>query len=145
LILISRPIITRTHAFIVACEPKRTKNKENPRTFHVATSDVDGDNDDDDNNNKNNNNNNNNHNYHSSTPEKIQQYTDMKEELISTYIWQLKTVYLVPQVLLTTGVIPNKLHGSLKLLNLRPTLYILMLLAAVLNACCIVRKFLEKQ
>jgi len=141
LILVSCPIITRTHAFIVACEPENTKNKQNPRTFHKTTSDIDDandDKDDDDNDDdNNNNNNNNNHNYHSSTTEKLQQYTDLKEEL--------KTASLVPQVLPTAGVIPNKLHGSLKLLNLRLTLYILTLLAAVLNTCCIVGKVLAKQ
>jgi len=133
LILISCPIITSTHAFIVACEPRSTKNKQNPRTFNTATSDVDDDNDekDDDNNN------NNNHHYHSSTTEKLQQYTDLKVEL--------KTAYLVPQVPPTAGVIPNKLHGSSKLLNLRLALYILMLLAVVLNTCCIFGKFLAKQ
>ena len=75
------------------------KNKENPRTLHMATSivvvvvvvvDDDGDDDDDDDN------------YHSSTTEKLQQYTDLKEELIR--ICQLKTAYLVPQVLPTAGV-----------------------------------------
>jgi hypothetical protein len=67
----------------------------------------------------------------------------LKEELIR--ICQLKTAYLVPKVLPTAGVIWNKLHGSLKLLNFCPTLYILMLLAGVLTTCCIIRKFLAKQ
>ena len=119
MIFISCPIITRTHAFIFACEPDSAEYKDNPRTFRIATSDVDDDNDDDDGDNDDNNNNNQHH--HSSTTEKFQQYTDLKEELIR--IWQLKTTYLVPQVLPTAGVIPNKLHRSLKVLNLRPTLF----------------------
>jgi len=36
-------------------------------------------------------------------------------------------------VLPTTGIIPKKSHKSLKLLNLHPALYILMLEAVILN------------
>jgi hypothetical protein len=66
----------------------------------------------------------NSHSLHSTIAEKLQMYTDLKEELIR--IWQLKTAYIVPQGLSTTGIIPNKLHKGLKLLNLRPVLYILV-------------------
>jgi hypothetical protein len=34
--------------------------------------------------------------------------------------------YKIPLVLSTTGIIPNKLHKRLKLLNLYPAVYILM-------------------
>jgi len=34
--------------------------------------------------------------------------------------------YVIPLVLSTTGIIPNKLHETFKMLNLRPDLYILM-------------------
>jgi len=47
--------------------------------------------------------------------------------------------YYLPQVLL------KRLHKSLKLLNLRPALYILKQKAVILNTCCIARKFLAEQ
>jgi hypothetical protein len=37
------------------------------------------------------------------------------------------------------GIIPNKSHGSLKLLNLLPGLYVLMQRAVMLNKCRVVR------
>ena len=62
----------------------------------------------------------NSHNLHSTVTEKLRKYTDWKEDF--TRIWQLKMVYIISSVLSTTGNIPNKLHGSLKLLNLlKPT------------------------
>jgi hypothetical protein len=60
-------------------------------------------------------------------------------------IWQLKTAYKIPLVLSSMGIIPNKLHKSLKLLNLCPALYIGMQKAVILNTCCIVRNFLAEQ
>jgi hypothetical protein len=69
--------------------------------------------------------------------------TDLKDELIR--IWQLKTAYIIPLVLSTMGVIPNKLHESLKLLNLHPDLYILIQKAVILNTCSTLRKFLAEQ
>jgi hypothetical protein len=77
--------------------------------------DADDDDDDDDNNNNNNNNNN----------------GRASKDLVSTLFWdfvfcggsvksarkwQLNTVCVVPLVLSTMGIVPNKLHGSLKLL-----------------------------
>jgi hypothetical protein len=53
--------------------------------------------------------------------------------------------YIIPPVLSTTGIIPNKLHESLKLLNLFPALYIQMQKAVILNTCDIVRKFLAEK
>jgi hypothetical protein len=50
--------------------------------------------------------------------EKLQKYTDLKEELIR--IRQLKTAYIIPLVLFKTGINRNKLHENLKLFNLRP-------------------------
>ena len=35
-------------------------------------------------------------------------HTDLKEELLR--IWQMKTAYIIPLVLSTMGIIPNKLH-----------------------------------
>jgi hypothetical protein len=69
---------------------------------------------------RNNNNNNNNNN--------------LKEELIR--IWQ--AAYIIPLVLSTRGIFPNKLHESLKLLNIRSDLYIQMQKAAILNTCRVV-------
>jgi hypothetical protein len=84
----------------------------------------------------------NSHNLHSAITEKLHNYTDLKEELIR--IWQLKTACVITLVLSTTGIIPNKLHESLKLLNLHPALYIHIQKAVILNTCCIVRKFLAE-
>jgi len=47
-------------------------------------------------------------------------------------------------VLPTTGTIPNKLHVSLKLLHLRPGLYILIQKAVLLNTCYVTRKCLAE-
>ena len=44
-------------------------------------------------------------------------------------------------VLSTTDIIPNKLHESLKLLNLRPALYILMQKAVILSTCVRLESF----
>jgi hypothetical protein len=44
-------------------------------------------------------------------------------------------------LLSTVCIITNKLHESLRLFNLRPSLYILKQKAAILITCCIVRKF----
>jgi len=66
----------------------------------------------------------NSHNLHNSITEKLQKYTDFKVELIR--IWQLRMAYKIPLVLSTTGIIPNKLHKRLKLLNLYLSVYILM-------------------
>ena len=48
---------------------------------------------------------------------------------------------IIPLILSTMGNIPNKLHVSLELLNLRPGLYILMQEAVVINTCHIVKVF----
>jgi len=66
----------------------------------------------------------NSHDLHDSITEKLQKYTDLKVELIR--IWQLRMAYKIPLVLSTVGIIPNKLHKKLKLLNLHLALYILM-------------------
>jgi hypothetical protein len=56
----------------------------------------------------------NSHNLHSTITEKLQKYTDLTEELIT--LWQQQTACTTPSVLFTAGIIPNKLHDSLKLL-----------------------------
>jgi len=45
----------------------------------------------------------------------------------------------------TTGIIPNKLNESLKLLNLRPVLYILMQKAEILGRCRTFGEFSAEQ
>ena len=70
-------------------------------------------------------------------------YTDLKEGLIS--LWQPKMTCIIPLMLSTTGIIPNKLHRSWKLLNLCPALYILMQKVVILNMCHIVKEVLTKQ
>jgi hypothetical protein len=55
-------------------------------------------------------------NLHSTITENLQKYRDLTEELIR--IWQLQTACTVPPVLFTAGIIPNKLHDSLQLLDL---------------------------
>jgi len=51
----------------------------------------------------------------------------------------------VTTVLFTTGIIRNKLHESLKLLSLRPGLYIIMQKAVMLNKFRIFRTILAEQ
>jgi hypothetical protein len=62
------------------------------------------------------------HTVRSTITEKLQKYKGWTEGLIR--IWQLQTACTVPPVLFTAGIIPNKLHDSLKLLSLLPALYI---------------------
>jgi hypothetical protein len=62
--------------------------------------------------------------FYSTITEKLQKYTDLEEKL--TRIWQLNAVYIEPLVASTKGIIPNKIHNSMKLLYLCPGLYILM-------------------
>jgi hypothetical protein len=57
-------------------------------------------------------------NLHSTITGKLHKYTDLTEELIR--IWQMQTPCTVPPVQFTAGNIPNKLHDSLKLLDLLP-------------------------
>jgi hypothetical protein len=85
----------------------------------------------------------NSHNLHSAITEKLQKYTELKEELIR--VWQQETAYITPLALPTKESIPNKLHESLKLLNIRPDLPTILQKAVILNTCRTVRKFLAEQ
>jgi hypothetical protein len=82
-------------------------------------------------------------NLHSAVTEKLQKYADLKAQLIT--IWQLQAACVMPLVLSTDGIIRNKLHDRLKLLTLRPALYILMQKAVQLNACRIIREFMAEE
>jgi hypothetical protein len=81
----------------------------------------------------------NSHNLNSTIAEKLRMYTDLKEELIR--MWQLKTTYILPLVLSTMGIIPNKFNKNLELLNLHPSVYTQIQKAVILNSCCISRNF----
>ena len=61
------------------------------------------------------------HNLHSTITERLQKYTDWKEQLIR--IRKMKTAYILSLVLSTAGIIQNKLHESSKLLILRTSVY----------------------
>ena len=76
----------------------------------------------------------NSHNLHSTITERLQKYTDLKEELVR--IWQLKKACIIPLVLSTTGISPNKLHDCLKVRNLLPVLYILISCFCGLEVVC---------
>ena len=56
----------------------------------------------------------------------------------------MKAAHILLTVLSSTGIILNKLHDSVKLLNLRPILYIPMQKAVILNTCRTVRKCLAE-
>jgi len=80
----------------------------------------------------------NSHKLHSTITERLQKYTDLKEQLVR--IGQMNTAYILPLVLFTVGIVPDKLDESLKLLILRPSLYILTQTAVIINTCRINRK-----
>jgi hypothetical protein len=82
-------------------------------------------------------------NFHSTITEKRHKYTGWKEDVIR--IWQLKMACIKTLVLSTTGIVTNKLHESLTLLNLRPALYVTTRKAVILNTCRIVGYFLAVQ
>jgi hypothetical protein len=63
----------------------------------------------------------------------------LKVELIR--IGKLKTAYIIPLVPSTADIVATKLHESLKLLYLRPTLYILTQKAVILNTSRAVTTF----
>lgn len=75
--------------------------------------------------------------------EKIRKYSELKDEVMR--LWQAERAHIVPIVLSTTGIIPVSLHHSLRVLNIKPNLYIEMQKAVILNTCRIVRKFLSQQ
>jgi hypothetical protein len=50
-------------------------------------------------------------------------------------MWQMQMAYIQHLVLSTTGIITNKLHKGLKLLNFLPALHILMQQAITLSKC----------
>ena len=75
----------------------------------------------------------NSHNLHHTMTRKPQKCAGLKENLL--IIWQPKTTYITPLVLPTTGAALNRLHDSLKLISLRPALYVTMQKIAVIDTC----------
>jgi hypothetical protein len=57
----------------------------------------------------------------------------------------MKTANILPLILSTAGIIPDKLDESLKPLILRPTLYVMIQRAVTLETCRTVWKFLAEQ
>jgi len=96
----------------------------------TTTTTADNDDDDDDDNNNNNNHVPSSHNLHSTITEKLH---------------KIAHILVIPLVLSTMGNIQNKLHTSLKQLNLCPALSILIHKAVIFNTCHIVRKILAEQ
>jgi hypothetical protein len=68
------------------------------------------------------------------TIDKLQKYTDLNEELIRISP-QTKLTYVTPQAITAMCLISNKSHKSLKLLNLRPALFVPKHKAVTLNSC----------
>lgn len=81
------------------------------------------------------------HNIQKTITEKINKYTELKEEIIR--IWKMNKVFIVPLVLSSTGVIPKHLLHYLSQIELPNSLFMTMQKAAILNTCRIVRKFLQ--
>jgi len=52
----------------------------------------------------------NSHNLHCTFTEKLQKYTDLTEEFVR--ISQLKTAHVMPLILSTVVILPNKLHDT---------------------------------
>lgn len=73
--------------------------------------------------------------------EKIEKYIPLAEEI--KQMWHQNTVQIVPVIISSTGVIPRKLHESLKMLQMKKNMYIQMQKSVIINTCSIVRRFLN--
>ncbi|KAL0878572.1 hypothetical protein ABMA27_003656 [Loxostege sticticalis] len=81
------------------------------------------------------------HNLQSTVSEKISKYQDLAIELKTQ--WHAHTVYIVPIVISSTGVVPTSLNKSLEVLQISPKIIPLLQKAVILNTCRITRKFLS--
>ena len=81
------------------------------------------------------------HNLEKSHQEKISKYLELSVYLKNT--WNLEKITILPIILSSTGIIPNLLHKSIKILNLNENLYVSLQKAVLLCSCHIVRKFLN--
>ena len=59
-------------------------------------------------------------------------------------MWKLSAVYIVPLLLSTTGIVPNNLQDSLKMLSLRPGIYTLNYSTVIHNTYRVVPKILAE-
>ncbi|KAL1461990.1 hypothetical protein WDU94_013846 [Cyamophila willieti] len=73
--------------------------------------------------------------------EKIEKYIPLAEEI--KQMWHQNTVQVIPVIISSTGVIPRKLHESLKMLHMKKNMYIPMQKSVIINTCSIVRRFLN--
>jgi hypothetical protein len=74
---------------------------------------------------------------HGTITKNLQKHTHVKDDLIR--IWKLETAYIIPLVVSTMRIIPNKSHESLQLLNPRLALSNLMQTAVILNTCSLLQ------
>ncbi|KAI5731918.1 hypothetical protein M8J77_018419 [Diaphorina citri] len=81
------------------------------------------------------------HNLEHTINEKRRKHQELSDEV--KRMWNLEKVVTIPIVLSSTGIIPHKLHESLKTLNIKKNVYILIQNAVILNTTRIVRKFLS--
>ncbi|KAL3282985.1 hypothetical protein HHI36_006143 [Cryptolaemus montrouzieri] len=73
--------------------------------------------------------------------EKKSKYTDLAVEI--KQMWHLDEIDIVLVIISSTGLIPKRLHDSLKKLELHKNTNIEMQKAVIFNTCRIVRKFMS--
>lgn len=73
--------------------------------------------------------------------EKVNKYKPLAEEI--RQMWKQEKVLILPIILSVTGVIPNKLHDSIRILEINPNIYIEMQKSVIISTCSIVRQFLQ--
>jgi hypothetical protein len=81
------------------------------------------------------------HNVETTWQEKINRYRELSIEI--KRMWKQNKVTIIPLIISANGIVPRKLHDSIKLIGLQPNVYIEMQKAIILNTCRIVRKFLN--
>jgi hypothetical protein len=74
---------------------------------------------------------------------KLSKYFELSLEIKK--MWKQSRVSIIPLVISGIGLIPHKLHDSIKQLDLPPSTYIEMQKATIINTCSIVRKFLNSE
>jgi Reverse transcriptase (RNA-dependent DNA polymerase) len=79
------------------------------------------------------------HNVEKTWIEKISKYKELAIEIKK--MWKQTKVTVVPLIISANGIVPRKLHDSIKTIDLQPNIYIEMQKAIILNTCRIVRKF----
>ena len=74
---------------------------------------------------------------------KLSKYYELSQEVKK--MWKQARVSIIPLVISGIGLIPRKLHDSIKQLELPANTYIEMQKAVIINTCSIVRKFLNSE